>query len=167
MSTSLSVAQILENLEKKLAFHRDQETLHTQQEAFHREQRVVHGAEIEKVAQHLEAFKAVALPAAELATPLAPPPLPEELDLGVKPLISRLVTRVVASRPAGETFGSSHVAAAVNQRYASKLRRPVSPRTVSVTLRRLRDTSQIHEVQEGKAHHEAIYAKGPRPTGGR
>lgn len=167
MSTSLSVAQILANLEKKLSFHRDQETLHTQQEAFHREQRAVHSAEIEKVAQHLEAFKAVALPAAELAMPPAPPPLPEEPDLGGKPLISRLVTRVVASQPDGETFGASHIAAGVNRRYASKLRRPVNPRTVSVTLRRMRDTGQIHEVQEGRAHHEALYAKGPRPAGGR
>jgi regulator of protease activity HflC (stomatin/prohibitin superfamily) len=167
MSTSLSVAQVLANLEKKLAFHRDQEALHIQQEAFHREQRAVHSAEIEKVAQHLEAFKAVALPAAELAMPPTPPPLPEEPDLGVKPLISRLVTRVVASRPVNETFGSTQVAAEVNQRYAAQLRRPVNPRTVSVTLRRMRDTGQIHDVQEGRAHHEAIYAKGPRPAGGR
>jgi hypothetical protein len=167
MSTSLSVAQVLENLEKKLVFHRDQETLHTQQEAFHREQRAVHSAEIEKVAQHLEAFKAVALPAAELATPPAPPPLPEEPDLGAKPLISRLVTRVVASWPADQIFGSSHIAYEVNRRYPTKLRRPVNPRTVSVTLRRMRDTGQIHDIQEGRAHHEAIYAKGPRPAGGR
>jgi hypothetical protein len=167
MSTNLTVAQILANLEKKLAFHRDQETLHTQQEAFHREQRGVHGAEIEKVARHLEAFKAVALPAAELATPPAPPPPAEEPDLGAKPLITRLVSRVVASKPAEETFGSSHIAAEVNRRYPTKLRRPVDPRTVSVTLRRLRDIGEIHEVREGRAHHEAIYAKGPRPAGGR
>ena len=167
MSTNLSVAQILANLEKKLAFHRDQETLHAEQEAFHREQRAVHGAEIEKVAQHLEAFKAVALPAAELATPPAPPPLPEEPDLGAKPLISRLVTRVVSSRPVDEAFGASHIAAEVNRRYPTKLRRPVNPRTVSVTLRRLRDTGQIHEIREGKAHHEAIYTKGSQPAGGR
>ena len=145
MSMNLSVAQILTNLETKLAFHRDQETLHTQQEAFHREQRAVHNAEIEKVAQHLEAFKA---------------------DLGAKPLISRLVTRVVASRPVDEAFGASHIAAEVNRRYSAKLRRPVQPRTVSMTLRRLRDTGQLHEVQEGKAYHEALYAKEPNPGAG-
>jgi hypothetical protein len=167
MSTSLSVAQVLANLEKKLAFHRDQETLHAKQEAFHREQRAVHGAEIEKVAQHLEAFKAVAIPAAELATPPAPPPPPEEPDLGANPLISRLVSRVVASRPPDETFGASHIAAEVNRRYPTKLRRPVDPRTVSSALRRLRDTGHLHLVREGRAHHEALYAKGPRPAGGR
>ncbi len=166
MSMNLSVAQILTNLETKLAFHRDQETLHTQQEAFHREQRAVHNTEIEKVAQHLEAFKAAAVPAAELAAPPPPPPLPEEPDLGAKPLISRLVTRVVASRPVDEAFGASHIAAEVNRRYSAKLRRPVQPRTVSMTLRRLRDTGQLHEVQEGKAYHEALYAKEPNPGAG-
>jgi len=167
MSTSLSVAQVLANLEKKLAFHRDQETLHTQQEAFHRDQRAVHGAEIEKVAQLLEAFKAVALPAAELATPAMPPPPPEEPDLGAKPLISRLVSRVVASRSADDTFGASHIAAEVNSRYSSKLRRPVDSRTVSAALRRLKTGGHVHSIREGKAHHEALYATGPRPAGGR
>jgi hypothetical protein len=159
MSTKLSVAEILANLEKKLAFHREQEALHTQQEAHHRQQRAVHTAEIENVAQHLEAFKTVALSAAELATPPPASPLPEETDLGPRPLISKLITRVVASWPAGETLTASSVAAEVNRRYPGKLKRRVDARLASVTLRRLRDDGRLRLAREGKAHHEAIYTK--------
>jgi hypothetical protein len=159
MSTKLSVAEILANLEKKLAFHREQEAFHIQQEEHHREQRAVHTAEIENVAQHLEAFKAVALPAAELATPPpAPPPL-EETDLGPRPLLSKLITRVAISWPSGEPMTPSSVAAEVNRRYPTKLKRRVDARLASVTLRRLRDTGQLHLVREGKAHHEAVYSR--------
>ncbi|MEA2604589.1 MAG: hypothetical protein QOF89_5581 [Acidobacteriota bacterium] len=160
MSTNLSVAEILANLEKKLAFHREQEAFHIQQEAHHREQRGVHTAEIENVAQHLEAFKKVALPAAELATPPPAPPPPEETDLGPRPLLSKLITRVAVSwPPGGETMTPTSVAAEVNRRYPTKLKRRVDARLASVTLRRLRDSGQLHLVREGKAHHEAVYSK--------
>jgi hypothetical protein len=159
MSTKLSVAEILANLEKKLAFHREQEIFHTQQETLHREQRAVHAAEIENVSQHLEAFKTVALPAAELAAPQPASPLPEETDLGPRPLISKLITRVVASWPAGETLTSSSIAAEVNRRYPAKLKHLIDARLASVTLRRLRDDGRLRLVREGKAHHEAVYTK--------
>lgn len=159
MSSKLSVEDVLANLEKKLAFHREQEIFHTQQEAHHREQSALHAAEIEKVAQHLEAFKTVALPAAELATPPPAPRLPEETDLGPRPLISKLITRVVASSPAGETLTPSSVAAEVNRRYPAKLKYLIDARLASVTLRRLRDDGRLRLVREGKAHHEAVYTK--------
>ncbi len=161
MSSKLSVEEVVANLEKKLAFHREQETFHTEQEAHHREQRAVHAAEIENVAQHLEAFKKVALPAAEIAAPPpAPPPPPEEeTGLGPRPLISKLVARVVASWPAGETMTPKSVAAEVNRRYPTKLKRRVDARLSSVTLRRLRDAGDLRLVREGKAHHEAVYTK--------
>jgi hypothetical protein len=159
MSSKLSVAEVLANLEKKLAFHREQEIFHTQQEAHHREQRAVHAAEIENVARHLEAFKTVALPAAELATPPPAPSPPEETDLGPRPLISKLVTRVVASWPAGETMTPTSVAAEVNRRYPAKLKHLIDARLASVTLRRLRDAGRLRLVREGKAHHEAVYTK--------
>ena len=53
MSSELSVAEVLANLEKRLAFHREQETLHRQQEAVHREQAALHAGESEVVAKHL------------------------------------------------------------------------------------------------------------------
>jgi hypothetical protein len=159
MGSNLSVADILANLEKKLGYHREQETFHMQQEAHHREQRAAHAAEIENISQHLEAFRTVALPAAELATPPPAPPLPEETDLGPRPLISKLITRVVASSPAGETLTPSSIAAEVNRRYPAKLKHLIDARLASVTLRRLRDDGRLRLVREGKAHHEAVYTK--------
>jgi hypothetical protein len=159
MSSNLSVAEILANLEAKLAHHREQEAFHASQEVHHREQRAVHAAETEAVSQHLEAFKAVALPAAEMARPQAPS-APDDSDLGPRPLVSHMVTRVVSSRPAGEVFGPTAIAAAVYQRFAGKLKKRADGRLVSITLRRLRDEGQIRLVQKGKAHTEALYTKG-------
>lgn len=160
--SSMSVAEILANLEKKLAFHRQQAAFHKEQEAMHRGQHEAHEAEAAKVATHLESFRAVAGAAAELAVPPPAPPLPEEPDLGPRPLTSHLVARVVKSQPEGEPFGARKIAAEVNRRYAAKLRRPVDGRLASVTLRRLHDDGQIHLVREGKPFHEALYARGPR-----
>ncbi|MFY9825099.1 MAG: hypothetical protein WAM82_27220 [Thermoanaerobaculia bacterium] len=166
MSTGLSVAEVLANLEKRLAFHREQETLHREQEAVHREQAAFHAGEGEKVAKHLEAFKTVALPAAEFAAPPpAPPPPPEEPELvgGGKLFISRAVARVALSWPEGEAFGGSHVASEVNRRFSAKLRRPIDGRLAAVTLRRLYTAGKILLLREGKAYHEALYSRGVRP----
>lgn len=51
------------------------------------------------------------------------------------------------------------MAEGVNRRYREHLRRPVSSRAVSVTLRRLRDAGEIRAVREGKASQESIYVK--------
>lgn len=166
MSTEISVAAVLANLEKRLAFHRDQETSHRRQEAFHREQAEAHAGEAETVGKHLEAFRAVALPAAELATPppAAPAPPPEEPDLGGrKLLISRAISRVALSWPAGETFTGTQVAAEVNRRFSAKLGRAIDARLAAVTLRRLSLAGKIQLAQKGRAHHEALYSRGARP----
>jgi len=164
MSSKMSVAEIVTNLEKRLAFHREQAAFHKEQQAMHREQHEVHEAEAGKVAAHLESFRAVASTAAELAAPLPGPPLPEEPDLGPRPLTSHLITRVVKSQPDGEPFGATQIAAEVNRRYAGKLRRPVDGRLASVTLRRLHHDGQLHLVREGKPFHEALYSRGRRPA---
>jgi adenylate kinase len=52
---------------------------HKQQEVHHREQSAAHAAELEKIRQHFDAFKAAALPAADLAgVPVAIPPARDE-----------------------------------------------------------------------------------------
>src|SRR6185295_8861652 len=60
VSSELSVAQVLANLEAQMKSHRDQEEHHASREAHHREQRAVHAAELETIARHYEAFKATA-----------------------------------------------------------------------------------------------------------
>jgi hypothetical protein len=165
MSTALSVAQILERLEKRLALHREKAEFHTQQEVHHREEAARHTAEMEKVSRHLEAFKATAMTAADLAQEAdpAPPPVKQEEDdrelLGKRIMVSRLVAKVVDRMRDGESFGAAEIAAETNRRYRSLLQRPVDARTVSVTLRRLRQSGRIRLVREGKALQEALYAK--------
>ena len=170
MSVKLSVEDVLANLEARAAFHGDQEALHAQQEIHHREQRAVHAAELEKVRQHLESFRAAAAPALELARipvvpPPSPPPPPEALPASGRLMVSKLVRRVVQSQPDGEPFGAIAVAAEVNRRYAPHLKRAVGPRTVSDVLRRMATEGAIQAMNEGTAYHETRYTRGPRKNG--
>jgi len=171
MSTAFSVAEVLDKLEKRIAFHREKADYHAQQEIHHRERSAFHVAELERVTEHFEAFKATALVAAELAgeatTP--PPPVKEEADedrdlVGKEVAASKLVARVVERMAAGASFGAAQVAAETNRRYRDKLDEPLDARAVSVTLRRLRDAGRLREVREGKSYHEALYVKATRPA---
>jgi hypothetical protein len=170
MSSQLSVAQVLANLESQLAFHQEREAHHAQQEALHREQRAVHAAEHEKVARAYEAFKASAGGAAEIAArATAPSPemsrqLENAQNAGDAPgkttLPSRLVARAVAAIPAGETFSPSRIAAEVNQRFRAELKKPIDVRQASTTLRRLQAEGVVRLAQKGAPHHEALYTRG-------
>jgi hypothetical protein len=174
MSTAFSVAEVLAKLEERIAHHRQQADFHAQQEVHHREQNALHLAELKKVTEHFEAFKATALPAAELAGQGAAPPQPvkEEVEddrefIGKRILVSRLVARVAERMADGVTFGARQVAAETNRRYRDKMRRPIDARAVSVTLRRLQAAGRLHLVREGKSNHEALYTKPPRSAAGR
>jgi cell pole-organizing protein PopZ len=161
MSKSLSVAQMLANLEARIASLRERRAFHAEQEAHHRDQLALHDAELQTVVERFEAFKAAAEAAEELAQPPVPPapaegPIP---TFGNRPMVSRLVARVVESWPAGEELGARSVAAEVNRRYRDVLKRPVAPGTVSVTLRRLRNARRIQQVRPGKALYEALYVR--------
>lgn len=164
MSSKLSVAQILANLEARYAFHREQEALHARQEAHHREQRTAHAAEMEKVRSRLESFKAASESLEELAEEPIPGQTPKQSapDLGSgRPTPTRMIRAVVEGHDPGDRFGANGVAAEVNRGYPDKLDAPVDGRTVSVVLRRMRDERRIHLVRPGKAHHEALYSLGP------
>jgi hypothetical protein len=172
MSTAFSVAEVLAKLEERIAYHRQQADFHAQQEVHHREQNALHLAELKNVTEHFEAFKATALPAAELAGQGAAPPQPvkeEEVEddrefIGKRILASRLVARVAERMAEGVTFGGKQVAAEVNRRYRDKLRRPIDARAVSVTLRRLQAAGRLHLVRKGKSNHEALYTKPSQPA---
>lgn len=162
MSSELSVAQVLANLEEQMRFHREQEAHHEAQETAHREQRAIHAAEYETVARHYEAFKASAAGAAEIAARRkdpAPPPAAEPQQPLKPSLPSRLVARAVAEMPAGETFSSSRIADEVNQRYSRELRKPIDSRLASTALRRMLAYGEIRLVEKGTAHREAIYTQ--------
>jgi hypothetical protein len=170
MSAKLSVEDVVANLEARAAFHGEQEALHAQQEIHHREQRALHAAELEKVRQHLETFRAAAAPALELARipvapPPPPPPPPEVRPSSGRLMMSRLVRHVVQSQPGGEPFTATAVAAEVNRLYASHLKRPVGPRTVADVLRRLVNEGVLQAMSEGTAYHETRYTRGARQGG--
>lgn len=165
MSSQLSVSQILANLESRMKLHQERQAHHAEQEAFHREQRAHHAAEHEAVARHYEAFKASADVVAEMAarpSPVQPAPEPgppqEKMPPG-KPLASKLVALVVAELPAGEAFAPSQVAAEVNRRYSTVLRKPVDARLASTCLRRLLADGRVRLARKGTAHHQALYSR--------
>ncbi|HEY3571182.1 MAG TPA: hypothetical protein VGP73_24870 [Thermoanaerobaculia bacterium] len=162
MSKNLSVEQMLANLEARIASLRERRAFHAGQEAHHREQLALHDAELQKVLERFEAFRAAAEAAAEVAQPPAPAAPPEEPipTFGNRPMVSRLVARVVESWPAGEEIGAKAVAAEVNRRYREALKKPVTSGVVSVTLRRLRNARRIEQVRPGKALFEAVYVRG-------
>lgn len=162
MSATLTVQEILAKLETRVAFHEEKEAFHGQQEEHHREQRAFHAAELDQVKQHLAAFKATSETAAELARQTDRPSRPaEDNDLGGRPKVSQMIVRVLEGLGDGESFGATWVTAEVNRRFHDKLRRPVNARTVSVTLRRLRDSKRIFALRDGKAFHESLYRKSP------
>lgn len=177
MSSKRSVAEILASLESREVFHEEREVFHAGQEVHHRDQRAVHAAELAKVRLRLAAFREAAASAVEIVDqpPMGDQP-PEETGAAAAATVSpeamsklsgrlipsRIVRSVIASLPADEPFGPTLVASETNRRHAGTLRRPLDTRTISDILRRMRDEGLLHLVQEGKAFHEALYAKGPR-----
>jgi hypothetical protein len=162
MSTTLSVAEVLQKLEWQVAHHREQEALHAQQEVFHREQRAHHAAELEKVARHLEAFRSMAPEAAEVAARGQAPPEPqnrEELDPGPRPTLALLVKKVVEVTDGQDVFGPSVMAREVKRRFGARWRGAVDPRVVSGILRRLHENGLLCRVREGRSYHEALYCR--------
>ena len=168
MSSKLSIEELLSNLENRVVFHRDQEAFHAQQEVHHGEQRAVHATELEKVLQNLEAFRTVAAGVVEIARPLEPlvPPEPEPIPVVEKELpppgrhrISRFLRLVAESPDLEEPFSPTDVAKEANRRYAAHLRNPISSRTASDILRRMLAEGELRRVNEGKAFHEALYAR--------
>ena len=166
MSKSLSVSDMLANLEARIAHHREHREIHAQQEAHHREQCAFHDAELAKILERYDAFKAAADAAADYAH--LPEPAdrslsPAEEDLprfGNHPRQSSLIVRVVESRPEGEPFGVHAITAEVNRLYGDKLPKPVNSATVSTVLRRLSKARKLQQVRSGKAAHEGLYKRG-------
>lgn len=169
MSAKLSVEELLAQLEKREAFHRDREAFHAEQDIFHaqqqvhhREQRAVHAAELEKVQQSLATFRAAAASAVDLVGPVepaAPPPAAPKLPPPGKKFVSGLVRLVIDGPELQEPFGPKAVAAEVNRRFKAHLREPVGPRTASDVLRRLARDGVLELVRKGKAVHEALYRR--------
>ena len=157
MSSDLSIAQVLVDLEAQIRQLEGQEAFHAQQEVFHREQRALRAGELAMVRERYETFKAAAAAAGEVVRRVKV----EGTDESAPPVtISKMIGRIIDAKKEGERFTPSEMAEEVNETFAKRLRRPVSGRTASVALRRLAGLGRIELVREGKAFHEALYAKG-------
>ena len=160
MSTPLSIPDVVARLEAQAALHKEREAFHSQQEAFHRDQRAAHAAELERVSKNLEAFKAAAASAVDLAGRPAPLVATESESLGPgRPKLARMVAQVVRGFGASERFGTKRVTQEIEARFRDVLRGPVDAKLVSITLRRMADAGRIHQVRRGRPHWEALYAK--------
>lgn len=174
MGTKLSVEEVLANLERRAAVHREQEALHAQQEAHHHEQRMFHASELEAVLRSLESFREVAAKAVGLVRIEEPPapaqpeaevppaPVSEELPPPGRSMISRLLRRVAWSSSLAEPFGPTAVAEEANRRFGSRLSEPIGTRTASDVLRQMRAQGLLELARKGKAFHEALYTRRQR-----
>src|SRR5262245_32446546 len=109
MGSSLSIDQMLSQLETKIAPHRDRQAFHSKQEAFHREQAALHAAELATSVERFEAFSTAAAAAGELldrSRPGAPPQSNKDADedLGKGRPLSRMIARVLEDKKPGEVF---------------------------------------------------------------
>jgi hypothetical protein len=167
MEPHLTLASIQSSLEAQIAHHREQEAIHAEREAFHRDRRAEHAAELAQLVHHLETFTTSATGAAQLAArrPLATaPPLPTD-DLPPRSLsTNKLVARVIEDKAPNEPFTLRTITAEVNRRFASRLKKPLDGRQVSVSLRWLAKSGHIFRLEKGKPHSASKYVR-QRPVG--
>jgi len=164
MGSKLSIDQVLEQLEAKIAHHRESQAFHAQQEVLHREQAALHAGELATAIERFEAFRAASEAAGELLDRSRPGAAAQaakdaDMDLGKGRPLSAMIARVIEGKAADETFGPSVVTKEINERWGAKLRRKVDPRTVAATLRRWAAAGRIHQTREGRAYYESLYVK--------
>ncbi len=164
MGSRLSLEQMLQQLEAKIALHKERQAFHAQQETHHREQAAVHAAELSAATERYEALRAAVTAADELlehSQPAAPQQAsrPADEDLGRGRPIGRMIARVVEDIGPEEIFGPTAVTREIHKRWGAKLRRKVDPRTVAATLRRWALYGRIHQTRKGKAYRESLYVK--------
>lgn len=164
MNPSLSIAQVLTDLEAQIASREERETFHACQETFHRSQRELHGGELSRLRERYEGFKAAAQAAGEEVRRGAASllPAPENSETKQRSTLSKLVARLIEQKGVDERFGATALAQEINDRYVRRLRNPARVRSVSVALRRLLAEGSVRLVEEGRAFHEAVYRRGPR-----
>ena len=160
MSRQLSVASILAELQTRMEQHRSREAFHAEQEAFHQQQRERHAAELQTIRERFEAFQAAADAAGELvARPREEKAVDDSIPAGKGAVLSKLVTRVIATKGPLERFGAKDVTREIREKYGDRLNRKIDPRTIAAKLRRMAQAGKIHLVREGRALYGALYTK--------
>jgi hypothetical protein len=167
MRAKESLAELLADLDQRIAHHTGQEAFHAEREAFHRDQRTAHAGELEKLRRHAEALRGATQAVSELEglTPLKPPAAPQPATVELygpegRFFLARAVQAVIARIPPGEPFGVAAITDEVNRQFAGQLRHPVDERQISVSLRWLASQGRITLLQAGKGRRGARYARG-------
>jgi len=158
MQANVSLAALLAQFEERIAHHTRQEAMHAEQEVFHREQRAHHAAQREKLSGHWEALKAAASVVFEAQPSPAPSAAPVPLRAR-KLNLNAAVRRVIESKGLQEPFGPRTIAAEVNAAFKGVLKRPMSERQASISLRFLATTGRIVRLEKGRPFHEAQYVR--------
>lgn len=176
MSSKLSIAEVLVDLEAQIAELEKLDAFHAEREEFHRGQRADCAGKLAKIRTKYQAFQTAASEVVEVvrkrapAPPPAPPSPPSPIlpeDSGARTTVSKLVAQVVAGKREDERFTASELAVEINRRFPKSLRQPAAPRPVAMALRRLVDQGGAREEEKGKPFHEAVYARNVRRVKGR
>lgn len=164
MSSKLSIAEVLVDLEAQIAELEKMDAFHAEKEEFHRRQRADCASRLAKIRKKHETFQAAASEVAEVVRDRPPAALE---DRGVPATVSKLAAQLVSAKRQDERFTASDLAAEINRRFPKSLRQPAAPRPVAMALRRLAGQGEIREVEKGKPFHEAVYVKNIRRAKGR
>jgi hypothetical protein len=172
MSSNLSIAAALAQMEAKIAYHKQQQEHHTAQEAHHAErqafhagQKVLHEAEHRKAIERHEAFKAASAGIGEMLAdvkPASPFPASPAEDVAAEGWgwLSRLMNRVIEGKKPDEVFGASAIIAEIYARWGEKLKRRIEPRSASAALRRWAAMGRLRLVRDGRSYSESLYRRG-------
>jgi hypothetical protein len=168
MTTNTAPLQeMIEGLQRSLAFHQDRERFHAGQQAhhasqakLHEDERALHTAEIEAATRNLEELQGISERlGAVLSRSRVVPPETDEQVLGRKPNLSHAMDRVLATWPLDVPFTATSLAEEIERRFGTILHRTIDPRPLGAALRRRRDEGLVQEVREGRPFLEAQYRK--------
>ncbi|SRR6266545_1668931 len=159
--------EMIEGVQRSLAFHQTRERFHAEQQAhhasqekLHAEERARHAAEVESATRNLDELREIAERLGEVITrSRVVPPETDEQILGRSPNLSKAVDRVLATWPPDVPFTATSLATEIKRRYGTILRRDVDIRAIGSALRRRRDSGLLRQVQEGRPFGEAQYRK--------
>lgn len=158
VTMSFTVPELLETLEAQMARHREREAFHAAQEAAHREERARHAAELERLTKHYESLRE----SVGAIEGIAAARKPRSLERGGRTSLTRLVAQAVEDLEPEQHFTASEVAAEVDRRFGSRLRKPAERGRVGMALRRMHERGLVRLVRKGRSHTETVYARAIR-----
>lgn len=164
MRETSPLSQMIESLERLVAFHKEREAFHGQQQEHHAKQEKLHGgersrhaAELEAAVLQLEELRSMSERLGEVLKARALPLQTDAESLGRHPNLSKALDRVLATWSPEIPITASEMATEIGRRFGPLLGRNVDPRVIGSALRRRRDQGLVREVNEGRPFQEAVY----------